>query len=148
MTEICRLFLGVHPAATVEQFGSVWRREGFTPERWVNGQFRHHGHQFLWSYDLLSAALREASFEHVARCGPRQSDSGLPQLSKLELHYADDLPRWVFERTLIVEAAPQPRPQHQQDRSEDSRESRADARVEVTFGPAVDSAARQQPQSS
>ena len=93
LTEICRLYLGLHPDATIDQFGSVWRGGVYSPEAWVNGQFRGHGHQFIWSYDCLRDALQGAGFASIDRCAPRTTQSGLPQLQELERNYGRNLPQ-------------------------------------------------------
>jgi hypothetical protein len=108
LAAICRLYLGEHPDATIEQFGAVWRGGTFTPEAWVNGQFRHHGHQFLWSWPAMREAMTAAGFAHVVQSEPRRTRSPIARLSDLERHYGPNLPRWLFARTLIVEASKQP----------------------------------------
>ena len=108
--DICRLYLDQHPAAKIDQFGAVWQEEPYAAERWVNGQFRHHGHQFIWSERFLTEAMRQSGFAAVVPCPPRTSTSGLPQLEQLEHHYGPDVPTWAFARTLILEARKQPVP--------------------------------------
>ena len=108
LAAICRLYLGQHADATIEQFGAVWRGGVFTPEAWVNGQFRDHGHQFLWSWPALRDAMTAAGFAHVVQPEPRRTRSPIARLSGLERHYGPNLPRWLFARTLIVEASKQP----------------------------------------
>jgi predicted SAM-dependent methyltransferase len=107
LRDICRLYLNQHPAATIDQFGAVWQEAAYTPERWVNGQFRHHGHQFLWSEQFLADALRDSGFAAVTPCSPRQTHSGLEQLGQLERHYGPEASAWAFARTLILEGRKQ-----------------------------------------
>jgi predicted SAM-dependent methyltransferase len=110
LRDICRLYLGLHPGASIDRFGAVWQEDVYTPERWVNGQFRHHGHRFLWSEASLAAALREAGFATVTPCAPRQTASGRPEMANLERHYELADSDWAFARTAILEASKQPAP--------------------------------------
>lgn len=105
LAEICRLYLGEHPGASIEQFGKVWKGGAYTAERWTNAQFRAHGHQFIWSFEYLTKALRAAGFGEVRRCQARQTGTRWPQLGSLERHYGEGEPAWVFARTIVLEAS-------------------------------------------
>jgi predicted SAM-dependent methyltransferase len=104
LREICRLFLDEHPGANIDQFGTVWKDGDYTRERWTNAQFRAHGHQFIWSFDYLVEAARQAGFQSVLRCPPRVTSSHIVELATLERHYGAEEPAWVFARTIIIEA--------------------------------------------
>jgi predicted SAM-dependent methyltransferase len=105
LRDICRLFLDEHPAANIDQFGSVWKGGSYTRERWLNAQFRAHGHQFIWSFEYLTEALKQTGFESVLRCPPRATYSPFAELASLERHYGEAEPAWVFARTIIIEAS-------------------------------------------
>ena len=111
LAAICGLYLGTNPVATIDQFGTVWKGGIYTPDRWVNAQFRADGHQFIWSLESLASALTDAGFAIVVRCPPRATCSRLPELIKLERHYSEREPSWVYARTLIVEAIKSPKRQ-------------------------------------
>ena len=64
---VCRLFLGEAEGADIETLEPYWLEGEWSPEHWINGQFRFWGHQFLWSGRQLTAALRDAGFARAER---------------------------------------------------------------------------------
>lgn len=104
VVEVCRLFLAQNESADLDQFANVWLDGEFSREIWVNAQFNKYGHQHLWSFEELSAAMKQAGFDNATRCAPMHTASTIPQLKDLETRYGKDAPPWLFARTLIVEA--------------------------------------------
>jgi predicted SAM-dependent methyltransferase len=103
VVEVCRLFLNQRDDVSLDQFAATWIDGEFSPEIWINAQFRAYGHQHLWSFAELTRALQEAGFDKTVRCAPLQTLSPIPQLRDLETRYGADAPPWLFARTLIVE---------------------------------------------
>ena len=104
IVEVCKLFLDANPQVKLEQFRPYWLEGNFSPEYWINSQFRAWGHQHLYSFDELSGCLTHAGFRTVTRCAPQETSSELPQLKSLENRYGPNAPQWLWCRTLIVEA--------------------------------------------
>ena len=92
IVEVCKLFLGTHDSVTLEQFRPYWLEGNFSPEHWINSQFRPWGHQHLYSFDELSQRLSHAGFKTVVRCAPQETQSDLPQLQNLETRYGPTPP--------------------------------------------------------
>ena len=105
VNEVCRLFLGVHPDVKLEQFRAVWLEGNFSPEAWINSQFREWGHQHLYSFDELSKRLAHAGFRKVVRCQPHTTPSAIEQLGNLETRYGKSAPDWLWAKTMILEAS-------------------------------------------
>lgn len=102
--EVCKIFLGQKEGVKVGDFGTVWLEGEFSPEIWINCQFRAWGHKHLWTWESLSTELTAAGFTQIQRCEPHKTKSDKPELDNLDNRYGDDAPSWLFASTLIVEA--------------------------------------------
>jgi SAM-dependent methyltransferase len=99
----CRLYLGLNPDATIEQFGSIFLEGDFCPDAWLNTQFSGHGHKHLWSQESLTRTMKRIGFHRAIACRPQETTSDRAELKGLEMRYGANPAPWLFARTLIVE---------------------------------------------
>jgi predicted SAM-dependent methyltransferase len=104
LTNVCRIFLGQHEKAKVEQFATTWISGDFSNEIWLNQIFLYYGHQHVYSANSLTNILKQAGFSTVTPCAPQATTSKFPQLAGIRMHNKADAPAWVYAGTLMVEA--------------------------------------------
>lgn len=102
--EVCKIYLGRSPEASMENFRTTWLEGEFSPEIWINAMFGAWGHKHLYTFESLSTELLAAGFINVRRCAPQETGSGMEQLRNLEDRYGPNPPAWIFAPVVILEA--------------------------------------------
>jgi predicted SAM-dependent methyltransferase len=100
---VCAIYLGNHPRASLDMYRKAWINGEFSRDIWINAAFRSYGHQFLYSFETLSAELCRAGFSTITRVEAQQTSSSVPQLKNLETHYGDG-PIELYCSGMIIEA--------------------------------------------
>jgi predicted SAM-dependent methyltransferase len=101
---VCRLYLGIHDRATLDQHETTWLEGEFSPSFWINTTFRNWGHQWLWDFGSLSDLVKASGFKTIDRVEPQVTHSGKPELANLDDRYGMPPPPHCWTSSMIVEA--------------------------------------------
>lgn len=100
----CRLFLGIHPDASIEDLRASWLEGQFTPTVWFNYYMRAWGHQWIWDFESLKETILAAGFAEVERAAPQKTSSKFSELNNREIRHGMPPPKGRWSPTMILEA--------------------------------------------
>lgn len=102
---ICQIALGINEKCNLSDIARRWLDDPvLTRDIWVNGIFRNWGHQWIWDYDAIHAAMTESGFSQVERVAPQITNSGISELANLEQRYGSNPTPDSWAVSMVVEA--------------------------------------------